>query len=307
MFEKNIGVFNHYLDRFQNNPAKEQSFGIEKPWNEHVKDFDVERLAYNLNEIGASYYFITLMQGTPHMIAPNETFDKIAGTKKGEACSERDLPTEIFYALEKYGIELGLYYTGDGPYIDPVIGRKFGFYEPREEMSVNYDFVSRWASVLKEYSERYAGMVKAWWIDGCYDEFFGYTQELMELLYNAAKAGNKNALVTCNNGVKDTLYRYYKDEDFTSGEENDFKIIPKSKYTGKSVSHMLIPLGKGIENDEYSAWGEIGCKRDREYMKKYVNEIRRVGAALTVDIAVFRDGSFAKDQMETLKYAIKGE
>ena len=61
MFEKNIGVFNHYLNHLQNDPKKKQSFGIEKPWNEHVKDFDVERLAYNLNEIGASYYFITLM------------------------------------------------------------------------------------------------------------------------------------------------------------------------------------------------------------------------------------------------------
>ena len=68
---------------------------------------------------------------------------------------------------------------------------------------------------------------------------------------------------------------------------------------------MLIPLGNPI-TDEYSAWGETGCKHDREYMKKYVNEIRRVGAALTVDIAVFRDGSFEKEQMEILKYAIKG-
>ncbi len=45
--------------------------------------------------MNAGYYFITLMQGSKHMLAPNKTYDSIAGTKPGEACAVRDLPMEL--------------------------------------------------------------------------------------------------------------------------------------------------------------------------------------------------------------------
>ena len=64
------------------------------------------------------------------MLAPNETYDSIAGTKPGEACAIRD-----------------------GPYATPEIGKKFGFTEPREH-NMNMPFVEKWTSILREYSVR---------------------------------------------------------------------------------------------------------------------------------------------------------
>ena len=72
----------------------------------------------NLHEMGAGYYVITTMQGRKFMIAPNKTFDRIAGTKTGEACAARDLVQDLYQALSRYGIDLYLYFTGDGPYKD---------------------------------------------------------------------------------------------------------------------------------------------------------------------------------------------
>ena len=140
------------------------------------------------------------------MIAPNATYDAIADTKPGEACSERDLILDLYEALKKYDIDLCLYYTGDGPYKDVEIGRKFGFAEPRG--TVTMDFVQKWSSVLEEYAVRYGDKIKAWWLDGMYADYFGYTQELMEPYYQAIKMGNPNALVAFNNGVYPEISRY---------------------------------------------------------------------------------------------------
>ena len=93
------GVFNHYLAVLQNDPRCVNSYGKQTGWDTLVNEFDVDLVAKTLHEIGAKYYVITVMQGTKYMIAPNATFDKIAGTKPGEACSTRDLIAELYEAL----------------------------------------------------------------------------------------------------------------------------------------------------------------------------------------------------------------
>ena len=113
------GVFNHFL---YGNPGSEMPTGKDlSDWNAQVENFDVERVAHDLHEIGAGWYFITVMQGRKYMLAPNATFDRIAGTKPGEACAKRDLISDLYDALKKYDIDLYLYYTGDGPYKDVEI------------------------------------------------------------------------------------------------------------------------------------------------------------------------------------------
>ena len=150
LYESRWGVFNHYL-------YGTMMDGKSASWNDCVNALDCGVTAKQLHEIGASYLFITLMQGDEHMIAPNRTFDAVAGTRPGEACAERDLVSDLSEALGKYGIDLYLYYTGDGPYKNTEIGKKFGFIEPRKNVSMG--FVRKWAGVLEEYAVRYGKKV----------------------------------------------------------------------------------------------------------------------------------------------------
>ncbi len=129
-------------------------YGNEK-WIKTTNELDVARLAKNVAKTGSSRYFITLMQGRKYMLAPNAVYDEIAGTKPGEACAIRDIPLELGTELAKYGIDLYLYYTGDGPHMDKEIGGRFGFTEPRQNVSM--EFARRWAAVLWEYSTRKVG------------------------------------------------------------------------------------------------------------------------------------------------------
>ncbi len=303
--EKKWGVFSHYLYHSVCKPGEIHNRGVgEISWNDAVNMFDVERVAYTLHKMNAGYYFITLQQGTRHMLAPNETYDKIAGTLPGEACAKRDLPMELAHELEKYGIDLCLYYTGDGPHSDPEIGPKFGFTgSAGEGRHVDRDFCEKWASVASEYAERYGSLVKAWWMDGFYEDFFGYTNELRGIYHKAIKKGNPDAAVAFNNGVKDGFWRVYPEEEFICGEFNDFLLIPYNKYIEGAQAHVLAPLGYDRENLNVGyGWSQPGVRHTKEYMRDYIRRVSQVGGAVSVDILTHIDGSFDVEQEAVMRW-----
>ena len=298
LYSRKWGVFNHFLYVIQNDSSVPNSYGKQTDWDTLVHEFDTETLAKNLYEMGAGYYVITVMQGTKYMVAPNATFDKIAGTKAGEACSTRDLIEDLYQSLSKYNIDLFLYFTGDGPYKSVEEGKKFGFIEPRD-VGVTKPFVEKWSSVLEEYSVRYGEKIKGWWIDGCYKDWFKYTDELLEMYYKACKKGNPNALVSLNPGLREDLENGFTYEDFLCGEQIDFTLIPKQRFYGNAQAHILAPLGVG--KCKLGQWGTFGIKRDAEYLIDYIKKVNEAGGVLTIDIGVYRDGKFDEEQKETLK------
>lgn len=296
------GVFNHYLFGMQNNAEHFASLGRQTDWDTCVKELDVDKLAANLHSMGAKYYFITVMQGRKYMIAPNDTFDRIAGTKPGEACSTRDLIEDLYQALSKYGIDLYLYYTGDGPYKEDIIGMKFGFIGPRK-LPLTEEFVIKWASVLEEYSVRYGDKVKGWWIDGCYRNHFGYNDHLLAHYYRAAKKGNPHAITAFNDGLKNELFVNYKDEEFTCGEFEEFTFIPKGRFVGNAQAHILAPIGEANERRPgKGVWGNRGLLNTPVELADYAKRVHTAGGVVTFDMALFRDGSFDKEQQEALTY-----
>ena len=297
--EKKWGVFTHYLYHSVCDPTEPHNRGVgEISWSDAVDMFDAERLAYTLNKMHAGYYFITLMQGTRHMLAPNETYDKIAGTKPGEACAKRDLPMELATELEKYGIDLCLYFTGDGPHKDPVIGARFGYTgDTSTREPVDEDFCRKWASVAGEYAERYGSRVKAWWMDGFYSDHFGYTNELRGIYHKAIKKGNPDAAVAFNNGVQPGFWRVYPEEEFVCGEFNDFLLVPYNKYIEGAQAHVLAPLGYDKEGFiDWNGWSKPGLRHTKEYMRDYIRAVSRVGGAVSVDMMTYIDGTFDAEQ-----------
>ena len=283
------GVFNHYLGSDCRNAAE---------WNAKVDGLDVEKVADQLERCGARFYFFTVMQGRPFLCAPNATFDRIAGTRPGEACSLRDVPAELAAALAKRGIDLYLYYTGDGPYKDDAIGGRFGFTEPRN-VGVTRPFVEKWAAVLEEYAVRYGDAVKGWWIDGCYADYLKYTDDLLSLYADAIRKGNPRALVAMNDGVKPYYAKYYSGEDFTCGEFADFYVIPRTRFIDGAQAFLLAPLG--LACGEQDGWAHGGCKRDAAYMGDFVSLVNRNGGVVAVDVKIHPDGSFDPEQFEVLK------
>lgn len=281
------GVFVHYLNGLQNSAGSINSLGQETPWDQAVREFDTERFADTMQQVGANYVIFTVMQVTRHLIAPNATYDRITGYRPGEACATRDLIEDLYQSLHARGIPLMLYYTGDGPRADDQANAGFGFTTP-----VNREFVEKWASVAREYSLRYGDKIAGWWVDGCYP-FIGYTDETLGIIGEALKAGNPNSIVAFNRGVDPVVMSYTPEEDFTCGEQNSFYDVPADRWLDGEQWHILSFVGNG--------WGQAGSKYTKQELSDYVADVSARGGVVSIDVLLFRDGSLDRSQVEMLK------
>ena len=272
------GVFVHYLVGMQNNAEQVHSLGKQTSWNECVQEFDTERFADTMAEAGAGYVIFTVMQISRHMIAPNATFDRISGYKPGEACATRDLIEDLYQSLHKRDIPLMLYWTGDGPRADEKAGPAFSCGTP-----VSKEFVQKWADVFREYGERYGDKIAGVWCDGSYP-FIGYDDEKLGILAQGLRAGSAKRIIALNRGVDPKVLSYTKHEDYTTGEQNRFSDMPVQRFIDGEQWHILSFLsGKW--------WGDPGIGYSKEELAQYVFDVNQRGGVVSVDVALFRDGS----------------
>jgi hypothetical protein len=293
------GVFVHFLAKVQNNPQCVQSLGRQTSWDECVREFNVERFAEQMREAGAGYVIFTMNQQTRFLAAPNAAFDRATGYQPGEACATRDLVLDLHAALSKHRIPLMLYTTGDGPCVDRKAAAAFGWTTP-----VNTNYASRWAAVLREFSERYGDKVKGWWVDGCYRVHgnFGYNDETLGILVRALRAGNSNAIIAMNNGVEDRVRPYTRHEDFTCGEQEVFRDRPLARFERGSQWHILSFLGfPGPGNPLGAGWGQPGVRYSAPDLAEYISDVTEPGGVVSIDVLVYRDGMLDRSQFETLK------
>ena len=250
------GTFTHFLNGLQNEFGR-NSQGKNSTWDKCVAQFDVDAYAADAAATGARYAFITMMQGDQHLIAPNSIFDQLTGYKPGEACASRDLVLDLWAALDKRGLRLGLYWTGDGPARDPKGAAGMG--TNGQPPGKNLEFVKRWSSVLQEYSVRYGDKVFAWWLDGCYYSAgdYSYNDTTLKYYHDAIRAGNPNAVLGFNNAPQPVIAsgepwqeggETSKWEDMTAGETNSFNswggALPTSRWVvGENVDRLICIVG----------------------------------------------------------------
>ena len=73
-------------------------------------------------------------------------------------------------------------------------------------------------------------------------------------LAEAVKAGNPRRIIALNVGVQDKVRAYTKWEDFTTGEQNEFKDVPESRWVGGEQWYILSFLGCS-----HQGWGTPGA------------------------------------------------
>ena len=123
----------------------------------------------------------------------------------------------------------------------------------------------------------------------------------MKPLYEACKAGNPNGLIAMNNGVKLDFEKNYPQEELVCGEFNDFEKIPASRFIDGAQAHILAPIGKGVEGNEWSRWRSRGTQRDADYMVDYIRRANAAGMPVTIDAFIDSDGNWDGEQFELLK------
>lgn len=291
------GLFVHYLNELQNNPAALHSLGQSTSWNECVGAFDADRFAESVHQSGAGYAIFTTHQRTRFLIAPNRAFTEVTGYAPGEACSTRDLIADLATALARYNIPLMLYWTGNGPSADAQANARMGWKTPIDDR-----WLEKWCSVAEEYGLRYGEKIAGYWVDGCYQKHGGlnYQDAQLARLVRALKTGNPKRIVALNPGVE--LSAYSRHEDFTAGEQNSFALYPDSSALNGEQWHILSFLGQ-MRPDNYLAagWGEPGVRYPAPELADYIDTVNAAGGVVSIDVMLYRDGSLDRSQLETLR------
>jgi hypothetical protein len=278
------GVFMHFL------PGDAKGLAL-------VKEFDVQGLARQLETLGAKYFVVTLGQNSGFFNSPNATYDRFTGYAAGERCSTRDLPRDLYRALQPPGIKLMLYLPCQTPNQDARAQKAFGLAEGKRDQPIDMEFARKWAQVIQEWSDRYGDKVAGWWFDGGYTHV-RFNEEIARTYAKAVKHGNPNAIVTFNPGVK--LIRHTQAEDYTAGELNEpFNVLPTSRWVDGSQWHALTYLG--------TRWSGRDTRYPAEKWAQWVSTTVSKGAAVTLDMGPNWDpqagpiGSLAEAQMEQVR------
>ena len=293
-----FGIMVVYLEQLQNGTPP-LNMGKVTNWDSCVNDFDVNTFASQINQVHAGYVIFTLYQGSRFICTPNVHFEKTTGYARGQATSHRDLIMDLSNALQKYKIKLILYVTADGLFRDDK--SNIVFHSPMLRYKQNGDrfvatdtFANNWAPVLREWSMRYGKRISGWWVDGAY-KTHGYNDDLLEKFYNALKAGNPNSIIAFNNAVHPKIETYSKWDSYTAGEMNGFDDLPPTggKLNGRQW-HILSYLG--------TDWFSPAVKYNGPgYLTGYINKVKAQGGVATINVAVYRNGSIAPDQLTFLK------
>ena len=287
-----VGVMIHFLkDVF----AKE---GGSKEWNEVVNGFDVELFAENCKEAGARFVMLALGQNDGYYCSPNSAYDSIVGVKPGELCSIRDLPEDLYAALNKRGIGMMIYLPGNPPIRHKLVTEKFQYSYGKDSPTSQYTQAC-WEAVIREWSLRFGTKNLGWWFDGMYRGGIIETRSDMSLPLNisthtlAAKAGNHKSIVTYNYGVAkiqtDSPY-----DDYSAGEENHIGQLPDSRWVVDGVQWFLFTyLGKW--------WGDGGTRYKIPELTDWAGKVFEKEGVLCFDVHADKSGAIDPAQIEQVK------
>lgn len=305
LYQRKWGIFIHFL-------AIQDNFNVVTPaaWNRRVDAFSVEKFAAQLAELKAGYCFLTLGQNSGYYCSPNSTYDRLLGyTPETSKCSRRDLFLDLAEELEKFGIPLLAYNSSLAPINDIealkalrcVPAWDFGHQEMLKDCVESCprlsDFQRNWEAVNREWTLRWGNKLKGWWIDGCYyrEQLYNHPDEPNFHSFAASlRAGNPDALLAFNPGVKYPPFRVSDEEDYTAGEINDpWQGVWNGRYIDGAQYHVLTFAG--------SFWGKPVHYSPGEIAAASANIIQR-GGVISWDVPFsHNDGSLETAAFNTLK------
>lgn len=315
-FRAKWGLFMHFLAEAPGGSDSNWGAMTIERWNRKVDAFDVEKLAAQLHELRAGYFYITLTQNSGYVCTPSATLDRLTH-RNGETsrCSRRDLVKDLYEALKKYDIPLLVYLPTHAPMHDPeaVMALKcvppwnFSQWSPKDMDQMAparqsdpriCEFQQNWEAIMREWSLRWSGNVHGWWFDGCYyaDRLYRSPEEPnFKSFAAAARAGNPKSMVCWNPGVTYPPVTISEEEDYTSGEVNEpepCQIL--CRWNRQAQNHVLTYAGK--------SWGTPPIRLTPAELLDHTRRLVNAGGVVTWDVPFdHTDGSLPEEVMESLR------
>jgi hypothetical protein len=306
------GVMTHYLGAPPSSPGGAELTA--EAWNRQVDGFDVNRFADQIASTGAQYLLFTIGQNSGHYCSPNATYDRIVGIRPSK-CAHRDLIADLAKALSARKIRLMVYLPSGAPGADWVARKKLGWHSgkrdrwqlPGEPVGGRLAaFQRNWEAVIREWSVRWGRGVAGWWVDGCYfaDQMYRFDDEPNFASFaRAMKAGNPQAIVAFNPGVKIPVIAHTKYDDYSAGEVNRPQL---STAIDAAQGRWLACEGCKVQFHILSFLGTSWCKGERpqlpdEQIVACTRKMAAKGGVITYDVPIDRSGLIPPPFVEQLR------
>jgi hypothetical protein len=272
--------------------------GGSEEYNEVVNNFDVELFAENCREAGANFVMFALGQNDGYYCSPNHAYDSIVSIAPGTLCSTRDLPANLFKALDKRGIKMMFYLPGNPPINNELVSQTIKYTFKKDSPTSQFT-QNCWEAVIREWSLRYGKNLSGWWFDGMYRGGIIETCSDMSLPHNisthtlAAKAGNHNSIVTYNYGVN-TIQSNSPYDDFSAGEEGQIVQVPQSRWVVDGVQWFLFTyLGEW--------WGKTGMRFTTPELVQWAEKVFEKDGVICFDIHADKSGAIDPDHIRQVQ------
>ena len=281
--------------------------GVQKPYNEAVRDFDVASFAQMVHDTGAGYIILTTSHAEYFFPAPIRAIDR---TMPGRT-TDRDLIRDLADALGGFGIRLMLYnHCGHGHWQEPDGWWKRTGFDPADLDP----FIENWCSIISEVGERYGSSLAGWFFDnGC---VFYPLNPSFEKMTAAAKAGNRDRLVCYNPWIWPRLTDF---QDYFCGE--GYMYLGVDRYLPEDGTGILTGgPQKGLQAHtnfilESSSWVHDTPNTpipsphiDKDMFVEDMKAAIARGIVPSVNMEIYQDGTVSEESMaymQAVRAAVK--
>lgn len=312
MHEGRLGVFIHFL---ADGASCTTASGLDpEAWQRRVDTVDVDRLAGHAAEAGARWVGLTIGQNSGFCCSPNAAWDALVDERPSRL-SRRDLIADLADACARRGLRTMAYLPSHAPALHRRAAERMactpawdasawqlrpGTYLQAEGVDERLTrFQRNWEGIIAEWSRRWGPRVHAWWIDGCYHADRMYRHDDGGPGYRsfaaALRAGNPQALVAFNTGVRTPIVSATPFEDYTAGELSSD--LPLTLWTRK-VDNAPAPPERFVDGAQYhqlnhlgTYWGRGTPRFSDALAAGYSAYVTGFGGAVTWDVPMLPDGA----------------
>jgi hypothetical protein len=299
-----FGVMTHYLISPKGNTAAEKTADL----NRVADKFDLDSFMRQFEQSGAEWLIFTLGQCTGYLCSPNSYLD----AKEPGRTPRRDIALEIAKRLHSKNKRMILYMPSERD--SRFMPEPLGFGQP--------NYADRYFELVRHYSLKFGKLHDGWWFDSCGPHPDDYWRKWL----SAARAGNPESAVAfsgaefCCGGPVNPVSKL---GDFHAGEihllENgrirrDFLppggeiiVTPEGKLRlrGQEARYYL-PEESMIDGIQWHCLLPIDltfnpaipnqfCHYTDAKLFAFVDRIKSVGGAVTINVPIGLDGRIPED------------
>ncbi len=269
--------------------------GAPKPYCDAVHDFDADRFASMVSQMGAGFVVFTTSHAGFYFPGPNPAIDAIL---PGRTC-QRDLVRDLAKALGRHNIKLELYFHPG--HDDDEWWRRTHFNEDKAA------YFELWCKIISQIGRQYGDQLAGFWFDDAAFTYYPFNAPWQKMTA-AAKTGNANRLIAYNSWILPKLNDFY--EVFAGENTFSTEMIDGDDYlpisgTGRFTGGPQLGLQGQITTIINGDWGHFKTDAPIDppqysadvMVEKIEDSMRRRNVPL-LDVEVYQDGTISPETFQ---------